>query len=89
MVTTRVATAHLQAGQLNPSAWPNPTATSPANPTTTSAVRGEASLDLVRCALSLEPPPTSPRERFSNLYAMIAEMMARNMYFVPNTAFDG
>ena len=28
-----------------PPAWPHPTATSPANPTTTSAVRGEASLD--------------------------------------------
>ncbi len=30
--------------QLNPPAWPHPMETSPANPTTTSAVRGEASV---------------------------------------------
>jgi hypothetical protein len=48
-VTTRVAMAHLRGRrQLSPPGSPHPTATSPANPTTTSAVRGEASL--VSCA---------------------------------------
>src|SRR5947199_7481954 len=54
-VTTRVAMAHLRRRQLNPPAWPHPTATSPANPTTTSAVRGEASL--VRRSETLRPDP--------------------------------
>src|SRR4051794_18624554 len=46
-VTTRVDMAHLRGRrQLNPPGSPHPTATSPVNPTTTSAVRGEASLDL-------------------------------------------
>jgi hypothetical protein len=46
-------------GQLNPPAWPHPTATSPANPTTTSAVRGAASLAVRPCRLrgrALAPP---------------------------------
>ncbi len=41
-VTTRVATAHLRGRrQLNPPAWPHPTAASPADLTTTSAVRAK------------------------------------------------
>src|SRR5690349_16563738 len=45
-VTTRVAMAHPQAAaNSTPPAWPHFTAASSTNPATTSAVRGEASLD--------------------------------------------
>src|SRR5690349_10709995 len=45
-VTTRVAIGCLRGSGVSPTppACPHPTATSPTNPTTTSAVRGEASL---------------------------------------------
>jgi hypothetical protein len=46
-VTTRLQARHgapPERRRLSPPAWPHPTETSPANPTTTSAVRGEASL---------------------------------------------